>query len=37
MNIPIVFHEDYFAEIGSDHKFPINKFVELANYLKKKR
>ena len=26
-------HEDYFAKIGDDHKFPINKFGELANYL----
>ena len=32
-NLPIVNHEDYFAKIGDDHKFPINKFGELANYL----
>ena len=29
----MVNHEDYFAKIGDDHKFPINKFGELANYL----
>ena len=33
--LPIINHEDYFAKIGDDHKFPINKFGELANYLKK--
>ena len=33
MELPIVNHEDYFANIGDDHKFPINKFGELANYL----
>ncbi len=33
MNLPVVNHEDYFAKIGDDHKFPINKFGELANYL----
>ena len=33
MELPIVNHEDYFAKIGDDHKFPINKFGELANYL----
>ncbi len=32
-DLPIVNHEDYFAKIGDDHKFPINKFGELANYL----
>ena len=37
MEIPIVNHEDYFAKIGDDHKFPINKFGELANYLIKKK
>ena len=25
-NLPIVNHEDYFAKIGDDHKFPIKKF-----------
>ena len=35
--LPIVNHEDYFAKIGDDHKFPINKFGELANYLLKKK
>ena len=33
MELPIVNHKDYFAKIGDDHKFPINKFGELANYL----
>ena len=33
MELSIVNHEDYFAKIGDDHKFPINKFRELANYL----
>ena len=36
-NLPIVNHEDYFAKIGDDHKFPINKFGELANYLTVKK
>ena len=36
-NLPIVNHEDYFAKIGDDHKFPINKFGELANYLTLKK
>ena len=33
MDLPVVNHEDYFAKIGDDHKFPINKFSELAKYL----
>ena len=33
MELPVVNHEDYFPKIGDDHKFPINKFGELANYL----
>ena len=33
MELPVVNHRDYFAKIGDDHKFPINKFGELANYL----
>ncbi len=37
MELSVVNHEDYFAKIGDDHKFPINKFSELANYLIKKR
>ncbi len=37
MDLPIVNHQDYFAKIGDDHKFPINKFGELANYLIKKK
>ena len=32
MKLPVVNHEDYFAKIGDDHKFPINKFGELAKY-----
>ena len=35
MDLSVVNHEDYFAKIGDDHKFPINKFSELANYLLK--
>ncbi len=37
MELPVVNHEDYFAKIGDDHKFPINKFSKLANYLIKKK
>ena len=33
MKLPVVNHEDYVAKIGDDHKFPINKFGELAKYL----
>ena len=33
MDLPVINHEDYFAKIGDDHKFPINKFSELAKYL----
>ena len=35
--LPVVNHEDYFAKIGDDHKFPINKFGELADYLIKNK
>jgi len=37
MELSVVNHEDYLAKIGDDHKFPINKFSELANYLIKKK
>ena len=37
MDLPVVNHEDYFAKIGDDHKFPIKKFGELANYLTKNK
>jgi acetoin utilization deacetylase AcuC-like enzyme len=37
MDLPIVNHKDYFAKIGDNHKFPIDKFGELANYLIKKK
>ena len=37
MDLPVVNHKDYFAKIGDDHKFPINKFGELANYLIRKK
>ena len=37
MKLPIINHKDYFAKIGDDHRFPINKFGELANYLLKKK
>ena len=33
MDLQVINHEDYFAKIGDDHKFPINKFSELAKYL----
>ena len=36
MDLPVVNHEDYFAKIGDDHRFPINKFGELAKFLIKK-
>tara|TARA_A100001388_G_C28714589_1_gene473055 strand:+ start:28 stop:921 length:894 start_codon:yes stop_codon:yes gene_type:complete len=37
MELPIVNHKDYFAKIGDDHRFPINKFGELADYLLKEK
>ena len=37
MELSVVNHQDYFAKIGDDHKFPINKFGELANYLIKNK
>ena len=37
MKLPVINHEDYFAKIGDNHKFPINKFGELANYLLEKK
>ena len=37
MDLPVVNHEDYLAKIGDDHKFPIQKFGELASYLKNKK
>jgi len=37
MDLPAVNHKDYFAKIGDDHKFPIEKFGELAKYLIKKK
>ena len=37
MDLPVVNHKDYFAKIGDDHKFPINKFGELATYLIKEK
>ena len=37
MKLPVVNHIDYFAKIGDDHRFPINKFGELANYLLKEK
>ena len=36
MDLPVINHEDYFAKIGDDHRFPINKFGELAKFLIKK-
>ena len=37
MELPVVNHKDYFAKIGDDHKFPINKFGDLAHYLIEKQ
>ena len=37
MNLPVVFHKNYNAEIGDDHRFPIKKFGKLANYLLKQK
>ena len=37
MNLPVINHEDYFAKIGDDHRFPIDKFSKLAEYLIKKK
>ncbi len=37
MDLPVINHKDYFAKIGDDHKFPINKFGELAKYLKNQK
>ena len=37
MDLSVVNHQDYFAKIGDDHKFPINKFGKLANYLLRKK
>ena len=37
MNLPVIFHSNYKAIIGEDHKFPINKFSELADYLLKQK
>ena len=33
MELPVVNHKDYVAKLGDDHRFPINKFGELAKYL----
>ena len=37
MELPVVNHKDYFAKIGDDHKFPINKFGDLAKFLLDKK
>ena len=37
MELPVVNHKDYIAKIDDDHKFPIKKFGELANYLLKEK
>ena len=37
MGLSVVNHDDYFAKIGDDHKFPINKFGDLADYLIQKK
>ena len=35
MELPVVNHPDYVAEINEDNKFPIKKFGALADYLLK--
>ena len=37
MELPIINHKDYFAKIGDDHRFPINKFGSLADYLLRRK
>ncbi|MDB2353665.1 histone deacetylase [Candidatus Pelagibacter bacterium] len=37
MELPVVNHPDYVAEINEDNKFPIKKFSALAEYLLKER
>ena len=37
MELPVVNHPDYVAEINDDNKFPIKKFSALAEYLLKER
>jgi len=37
MELPIVNHPGYVAKINDDNKFPIKKFSELANHIKKKK
>ena len=36
MELPIVNHPKYVAQINEDSKFPIKKFGKLANHLKEK-
>ncbi len=37
MDLSVVNHEEYYAKIGDEHKFPIKKFGELASYLINKK
>ncbi len=37
MELPVVNHKEYKADIGHDNRFPINKFNEIAKYLKEKK
>ena len=37
MELAVVYHKDYLAKIDEDHKFPIKKFGELANFLIKEK
>jgi len=37
MELPVVNHKDYVAKIDDDHKFPIKKLGELADYLLKEK
>ncbi len=37
MELPVVNHKEYQADIGNNSRFPINKFSEITKYLKEKR
>ncbi len=37
MELPVVNHLDYEANIGENNNFPIKKFTKLANYLREKK
>ena len=37
MELPVINHPDYVAQINDDNKFPIKKFGALAKHLLEKR